>query len=185
MKQQIVLFSGPIAVGKSTLCKNLESSFGFRKISSGEYLRADASQKNLELSRKNLQCLGDQFDDQTDFAWIVKDVATPMLANNAGHELWFVDAVRKSKQIDHFRVAFSNVWHIHLTASEEVLLERYNDRYMDGEIKEGKTSYTEAVNHPNEQAARGLIKLADHVLDLSDTSPIVAAHFVANQIGRK
>ncbi len=185
MKQEIVLFSGPIAVGKSTLCKNLESNFDFRKISSGEYLRINASQKNLELSRENLQALGDQFDEETDFEWIVKDVSKPILEENADHGLWFVDAVRKRKQVEHFKAAFSHVCHVHLTAREDILLKRYNQRNTDGEIKEGITLYAEAVNHPNEQAARGLIRFADHVIDLSNTSPSAAAELVFNLIEGK
>jgi adenylate kinase family enzyme len=183
VKQVIVLFSGPIAVGKSTLCEILAISYGFRKISSGEYLRANALNRHLEPSRENLQFLGDQFDVATDFEWIVTDAAKPVLEQNSEHELWFIDSVRKPKQIEHFRAAFTNVVHFHLTATEEVLAERYNRRNIGNEAKEGGTSYVKALIHPNERAARGLGKIADQVLDLSNNSPTLAAQFVARHIG--
>ena len=52
--------------------------------------------------------------------------------------------------------------HVHLTAPEEVLRERYTRRSDPSD-----TPYEDAINHPNEVAARSLIDRADLVFDTS------------------
>jgi dephospho-CoA kinase len=50
--------SGKIGSGKSTLCELVARDLGFGHSSFGDYVRAIASEKNIEHTRKNLQDLG-------------------------------------------------------------------------------------------------------------------------------
>src|SRR5437879_5325999 len=116
--QILLLFSGPIAVGKSEIAKVLIGKHQFRSLGSGSYLREYASSKGLAASRAALQRLGDSFDEQTDYRWIVDDIAIPNITANPEQAFWLMDSVRKTRQVQHFKDAFgATVLHAHFIAS--------------------------------------------------------------------
>jgi len=175
----ILLLSGPIAVGKSTVASQLLESHHFCAISSSQYLKGEAAEKGLSLSRNTLQALGDQLDIDTGFAWLVDNVAIPQIGATDDSR-WFVDAVRKEQQVALFRATFERTCHVHFTAPESILRARFDERLArEGPNWEGPTSYEEAVAHPNEAAARALIEIADAVIDLVENSPAEAAKAAA------
>lgn len=173
---RIVLLSGPFKVGKTTLTGELIESFGFRKISSSGYLRQLVP--GIELmdeaaSRRPLQEKGDQLDIETDYNWVVDPVAVNAIANFSENENWLFDAVRKPRQVEHFRARFSNaVTHVHLTAPEATLKAR--SQLTDAE-------YSRDISHPNEIAARSLDKIADLVVDTSLCTPQQIARLIASR----
>lgn len=164
--------SGAVAAGKSSVAALLISDRGFRRVSSGDYLRSKAVERGLGSDRAALQALGDQLDLDTDFAWLIDDVAAPMMALDVA-ECWLVDAVRKRKQVQHFRRRFGGLVHIHLSAPEPVLQQRYVDRLIlsGATLEYAKTEYERLVLHPNEIEARSLLQIADIVLDTDEMSP--------------
>ena len=161
----LLLLSGPLAVGKTTVREMLERDYGFSNVRSSEYLRARAAERGLPPDRLTLQELGDGLDASTDYKWLLDDVARPLFTANPGAKYWLVDAVRKKLQVEHFRAAFGgSVIHAHLTAPEEVLRGRYEERLLaKGEGVEG--AYERAIDHDNERSARGLVEVADIVLN--------------------
>lgn len=164
---RLLLISGAIGAGKSTVARLLREDYNFQGISSGDYLRSQQAASNHRSSRRQLQDLGDQLDVETDFLWIIDKVAVPAMEIAPDTENWLFDAVRKPRQIEHFRTNFGSVVrHIHLTASESALRGRYECRNQLIDI-----SYDEAVRHPNEIAARALSLIADHTLDTQHASP--------------
>lgn len=162
----IILLSGPFKVGKSTLTTELEKSFSFRKVSSSGYLRAlipNIDQLNEAESRLQLQEKGDQLDIDSDYMWVIDPVTTSVIAQNPNNLNWLVDAVRKKRQVEHFRERFgSSLTHVHLTAPEAILRSRSS---LTDEV------YERAINHPNEVNARALGKFADQVFDTSKHTP--------------
>jgi adenylate kinase family enzyme len=64
---RLILLSGPIAVGKSALAKELIADHRFKRISSGAYLTEAAKINNLDQSRRGLQELGDSLDLESDY----------------------------------------------------------------------------------------------------------------------
>lgn len=175
MSTRIVLLSGPLAVGKTAVSNALSERFGFRKISSSNYLRRVATERGLPQTRQSLQGLGDALDEETAFTWLIDDVATPQVASETAQSDWFVDAVRKPEQVRCFRDKFDDILHVHLTAPEEVLKARFTDRSRDGDDAANAGSYEICVAHPNEQSARSLGPIADLIIDLSVTTPEEAA----------
>lgn len=164
---KLVLLSGPMAVGKSEAAASLISNHHFERISSSNYLRTILSSAGRQADRSALQDIGDQLDELTDYRWIVDDVALPLFAENATNpRCWLLDAVRKGRQVDHFRAAVPETFHVHLMASEETLRRRYEGRQRGGDL-----SYEEAISHPNEIAARRLVHTADLVLNVEGQSP--------------
>jgi hypothetical protein len=174
--QSIVLLSGPIAVGKTSVAKELVSVYGFRVLRTSPFLLKVAADRGLKGDRSGLQNLGDDLDRVTDFRWVIDDVAAPALVAEPYAEYWLLDSVRKKRQVDHFRARFgSAVLHVHLTAAEDVLEARYESRRAQGADVAPLPSYASAIAHPNEASARELVGVADVVVDLSKASSDRAA----------
>lgn len=175
MKPKILLLSGPLSVGKSSVARVLTDEFQFTMISSGDYLRGILAERGVPTTRQALQDLGDALDRETDFGWLIDPVARAEIAQAPDQISWYVDAVRKPKQVAHFRSAFQQVVHVHLTADEDVLAERFAARGRDGDFAHDIGSYERAIKSKNEQIARSLIHIADAEIDLGFKSPSEAA----------
>lgn len=183
MPKTLLILSGPIAVGKTTLRNWLVSNCGFCSLSSSTYLRAIATERGLLPSRTNLQILGDDLDDETDFRWVVDAVAVPAIRSKPSVSRWLFDSVRKRRQLEHFRAAFGeSVLHAHLTAPEPVLRARFEQRKDSDTRGVDAAGYESAISHPNELEARSLVLTADIVVDtdVADTRIMfeaVLAHY--------
>jgi hypothetical protein len=180
-RKLIILLSGPLAVGKTTLRDALINDHRFDYAKSGKYLMSRASQLGIPISRTSLQDLGDKLDLETDYQWLINDVVYPAMQGNKLCERWIVDAVRKERQIMHFRDSFkvtAEVLHLHLTAPEAVLQARYESRKSDS------VSYAVACSHENEKASRALIEIADVIRDTSVSSAKQIADEVLKSTGK-
>ena len=175
MVDTVLLLSGPLAVGKTSLRDLLLADHSFHHIRSSEYLRALATAQQLSTDRLGLQEIGDRLDRETDYKWLLTEVAEPLLSAQPDVERWLVDAVRKKRQVEHFRNRFgASIVHIHLDAAEEVLKQRYEFRARHlGNYVPG--AYELAIAHDNEQQSRALINVADIVIrtDISSPSSVV------------
>jgi len=164
--EKLLLLSGAICAGKSAVAKALGNLASFHKIGSSDYLRAYGRERFPAENRRELQELGDLLDHETDFQWLARDVAIPAIEASPEVPNWLLDAVRKPKQVEHFRKRFgSAIHHIHLVAPEDVLKARYAFRPDANE-----TPYERAIAHPNEHASRSLIGVANDVFDTSQIS---------------
>jgi adenylosuccinate synthase len=128
--------------------------------------------------------LGDELDKVTDYRWLICDVAQPAIKGTPAQTLWVVDAVRKRRQVEHFREAFGRaVYHVHFTAPEGVLRARYYGRQSEQGDQADLTSYDAAIDHDNERAARALIECADIVIDLVGRAPPEVAGMILRAAG--
>jgi adenylosuccinate synthase len=175
----VVILSGPVASGKSSVAASLVSTHGFRRIGSSDYLKRKAANGDKS-SRTELQELGDYLDLTSDFSWVVNDVVAPAIEREPSVRRWLFDSVRKHRQVEHFRGAFrSAVFHVHLQASEELLRERYEKRRI---AAGAPVTYDQAVAHPNEIAARLLFDVADLVIDVDRLSGEETAARISKQL---
>lgn len=182
----IVLFSGPIASGKTTLAEELIQRHHFRRLKSSDHLRSICQQQGVEVSRATLQDLGDRLDQETDYGWLVEDVVKPQIAARPQQARWLIDSVRKERQILHFRSAFGDdVFHVHVSAPEEVLRERFDLRMSGARHYEGATTYEDGIAHPNETSARALANVANLHIDLSQAAPAEAAARVVEHLAKR
>lgn len=160
----ILLLSGPVSVGKTTLRDLLLANHGFGAIRSSSYLRELAAKHAGGTDRLDLQELGDKLDVQTDYRWVVDDVAVPAIDASPATSRWLFDAVRKLHQVEHFRDKFGHsVFHLHLDAPEEVLRARY-ERRLAGQKEPIADAYDRAIAHDNERNSRALVNVADAVV---------------------
>ncbi|WEX14251.1 AAA family ATPase [Pseudomonas sp. G11] len=159
--KRLLLLSGPMASGKTSVSASLQERHGFVPISSGSFLRVQLASRNEPLDRHSLQELGDSLDRATDFSWLIESVASPAIEARPNVDNWLLDAVRKPRQVELFKLRFGDVVrHVHIVAPESVLEQRYAARgasLLD--------EYQVSVQHPNEQSARSLAGFADKVLD--------------------
>lgn len=150
-----------MASGKTSVSTALQSDFGYVPISSGAFLRAQSAAKGKPADRHSLQELGDALDLATDFSWLIDSVALPAINSRPDVQNWLLDAVRKPRQVELFRICFGGaVRHIHIVAPDAVLQQRYTSR-TETLVEE----YQACVLHPNEQITRSLAAYADSVFD--------------------
>jgi hypothetical protein len=174
--KRLLLLSGPIAVGKSAVASALVEQHFFERIRSGQYLKNLAAERGYGSSRSDLQSLGDALDAATDYRWIIDDVAKTIIEGAPEQDDWLFDSVRKVNQVGHFKRAFERQpLHVHFTAPDFILRERYEYRLGQGDEYLGNTPYDAAKLHPNEVEAEKLIEIADIIFDLSQTPPEKAA----------
>lgn len=182
----ILLLSGPIAVGKTSVAELLVVQHGFERIRSGIFLQSKAQELGLPQDRTILQELGDKLDNQTDYKWIVDEIAIPAVQNKPTQRRWLIDSVRKTRQVENFRSAFSgSVVHIHLVADESTLKQRYITRVAAGEDYLGNIPYEKAIEHPNEIASREMQNFADLVVNIESKSLQKVVDEMAILFGKK
>lgn len=158
----LLLLSGAVGAGKTSVANALLDTHEFRRISTSRHLAGIATAQGLPLERAVLQQLGDTLDIQTDYLWPIS-VAVEQMQELDGSDvmLWLLDAVRKPQQVAHFRDAFAHVLHVHVTASEEILRARYLLRQSIFDSRDAGKGYEALVRHPNEVASRALQTIAD------------------------
>jgi adenylate kinase family enzyme len=159
----VVALSGPVGAGKTTLASGLERAVDGIVVSTRELLRQQAPTEN----RAGLQQLGEELDALRGGEW----VAQPVLARRRelpATQLIIVDAVRTGDQVTALRVE-AQVCHIHLTAPEPLLRERYEARYREAPDFE-LPSFSALRANSTEAASDALAGLADLVLDTGQLS---------------
>lgn len=167
MVKLVLVLTGPIASGKTTLSNELVRSFGFHVFKTNKHLR-HLAEGELEDTRGALQKFGETLDRQTQGAW-VRDGLVRFVENLPANAMIVVDSVRIAEQIEAIRAAFG-LWvlHIHLTAPLEVLESRFKRRKKK-RFKEG-SSYEEVKRDPTETKVEELARVADIVIDTKRSS---------------
>ena len=156
--RRVVLLSGPIASGKTTLGRLLADHFSFCFVSTRELLGKGVG------DRRSLQAAGAFWDDSTGGRW-VSDALVSLHERCPSGVSFVVDSVRTMDQIRWVRRSFGDsVVHVHLTAAECVLSARYTFR------SEGYR-YTDVTGDPVERGVSVLEKSAELVLDTGRSTP--------------
>ncbi|MGA3208404.1 MAG: adenylosuccinate synthetase [Syntrophales bacterium] len=163
MVKQIILLSGNVSSGKSTLAELLRGNFNAKIFKTRDYLKS--RREKIESARLAMQEFGEVLDRRTKGAW-VRDGLTRFISKNGLQEdnMVIVDAVRIAEQILRIRELFkSKVIHIHLDTPIEELRERYSRR-VDKGIRE-LPSYDKVLENKTESGVSDLANIADAVID--------------------
>jgi adenylosuccinate synthase len=166
----IVLISGKIASGKTTLAHKLEERFCFKILKTRDAIinQAKKKLKGENPDRTFLQKFGTALDHKDDGKWVLDYFQNDFGFTFENEVFFVVDAIRILKQIEHFRKAYSfSVCHIHLTASEEVLKQRFLSREEVRDLSPDRAlaKYEEAKSDPTEQQVHSLSDDADLSID--------------------
>jgi adenylosuccinate synthase len=167
---RIVLLSGSVSSGKTTLSGELGRQFGLELLKTKDVLKNLARKKlgkELEAERKAMQLFGEKLDRETSGKWVCD--ALVKLLRKSNKDI-VVDAVRIRPQINAIRRAYGfSVVHIHLKAPETVLAARYRKRRGAG-FREMK-SYAAVERDPTEARVSELEAAADIVIDTAQCTP--------------
>lgn len=160
MAGKIVLLSGPIGAGKSTLAQSLANRLDADVFKTNELIRS--LKPKIGAERSAMQKAGEQLDQTTKGEWVAHALSRQMDRINSGR-LIVVDALRIIPQIDWVRRAFgSRVYHVHLTATIEELSRRYRKR--PAKMRE-LSSYEQVRRSRTERRIDELASVADIVVD--------------------
>ena len=183
MRQPIVVvLSGPMGAGKSTLAEGLQRRHGARIISSRQLLQARVGSEGL--GRLELQRRGEALDEQTQGRWLAEDIRELLRRPEDRPELLVVDAIRIEAQVLALHpVLGSRVVHVHLSASDETLAERYAWRRSRSATDTEGASFEQARAHPTESRVGKLARHADLVLDTRRLPAEAVLVRVASQLG--
>jgi adenylosuccinate synthase len=160
MISRVIVLSGRISSGKSTLAKGLAEQYDCERVRTQELIAQTLPETPNE--RRALQRAGDLLDRRSKGAWVA--VALSKLAQTypAGATV-VVDAVRIRQQIDAIRQAFgSRVVHVHLRADTSVLAARYAKRPKS--MREVQR-YEQLSENTTERRVDLLRDIADVVID--------------------
>jgi adenylosuccinate synthase len=174
---RIIVLSGPISSGKTTLGDTLVARYGFVRFKTQELIR-----KILEpdLDRGALQRAGDALDRKTGGRWVADALARAIL-DLPDDAAVIVDSVRIEAQVRAIREAFGGlVTHVHLTAPLAELSRRYAERHTA--VREFK-SYEQVRANPTERKVEKLQTIADIVVDTRRSEPADVVTRVAAQLG--
>lgn len=181
MQVRILLISGAVATGKSTLAQGLNDRFG-AEILKTKKLILDRF-PNARSDRRELQRLGDELDARTHHQWVRDDLHRYIKERVPVGRILAVDAVRKTQQVDKIRQAYGpRVFHIHLKASQEELAKRYVHRR--GSLERELRSYSSVRSgSETERRINDLEEIADAVIstDRSDKADVLVR--VASRLG--
>jgi adenylosuccinate synthase len=106
---RIVVLSGPVGAGKSTLGTALASRYGAAHLRTLDLLRDHARLHGdaLPPDRRALQDYGDLLDRDTGGAWVARAVSAIIAERTDPPQLVIVDAVRRLSQIEALRATFT------------------------------------------------------------------------------
>jgi adenylosuccinate synthase len=179
---KIILLSGGISSGKTTLSSELHRQFDLEVLKTKEVIRTLARKKlgrELEADRRAMQLFGERLDHQTGGKWVY-EALKKVVRRSSGPVV--VDAVRIKEQIRVIRQAYGfDVIHIHLNAPERVLADRYKRRTDTG-FRELKT-YIAVGSNRTEAGVRELEASADVVIDTDRCTPSDVLARAATHLG--
>lgn len=160
--KRVILISGHISTGKSTLAIGLAKRCDMEVFKTNEILKAHVDPQ-LANDRKALQREGERLDMRTRGRWVTDELMI-WLRRATRKPMIIVDSGRTVEQIAGIRNVFGPiVTHIHLTAPIPELTKRYRERHKQGH--EATDDYSQAQADKTEQAVDSLRDTADVVID--------------------
>lgn len=178
---QIVLLSGRIRAGKSTLAATLRDRYGVHVLKSRAII-AKALPASYE-RRHDLQRAGEDLDKSHGGTWLATGLYEDIETSGAGEDaIWVLDSVRTEDQVDSIRRAYQRaVVHVHLSVSEGTANARMLES-GDRSFKEA-ASYEEARQSKTEAEVERLREVADIAIDTERDRPEDVVVRVAGHLG--
>ena len=181
MDRRIILLSGPVASGKTTLARNLANQFGMKVLRTRGWLISELENRGRG-GRADLQREGERLDQETNGTWVLQGLDRDLRARGTS-ECVVVGSVRIEKQIDAIRDAYgAAVTHIHMTAPVPALSERYDKRQQESADPDPMT-YEDVRRNNTEYSVDELQDAADVVVDSDKCTQEDVLVRVASRLG--
>lgn len=160
----IVLLAGPIAVGKSTVARELAARSGGRIVSARELL---LSMTEATEDRASLQEAGARLDLRTNGRWLLE--ALIQQTDPTPQTLTVLDSARTVRQTEPVLTELTRSRLVYLEADDESRRARFASSAQQDMIKR-RTNFDASNAHKTERDIRKLKRLAHHVIDTSRLS---------------
>jgi adenylosuccinate synthase len=159
--KRLIVISGQVSSGKSTLAEGLVRNFGFDIQRTKDWLKR-RNRTGREPGRRDLQRIGDGLDVRTHGRWVVDELTKQLPLLKTGTVV--VDSARTKDQIEELREAFGPiVTHIHLTATQAGLRRRFAERKK--QKRQELATYEAVRRNKTEQHVDSLKAIADIVIN--------------------
>jgi len=178
--KRLILISGPVSSGKTTLARALADRFGAKQIRTRMLIVAATKSTD---DRADLQAAGEKLDSQDGGKWLASAIAREVEGFEDDDEV-VIDSVRIAGQVDAIRSEFgARVFHVHITGREEDLAARYEERKRKGNAKRELPSYAQVRQNSTELKVDELAKIADVVVDTDRCTEADVLVRVASHLG--
>ena len=167
MPYTILLLSGPICAGKSSIAKKLSDKYNAHIFKTNRLLESYLHKKNKSITRSILQKEGESLDEKTNGKWVSDALFEKLNVEEITEGIIIVDSIRIIGQAHEIRKAFggtrseTTVYHLHLTSENRSVLERrYKRRSAKSKISELK-NYADLSESKTEKEIDYLSNYAD------------------------
>ncbi|MGB3870863.1 MAG: adenylosuccinate synthetase [Flavobacteriales bacterium] len=170
----IVVLSGQIASGKTTVCDGLKEEHDFLVIRTRDVLEELAKEHEPKEEKREergfLQMFGRNLDETTDGKWVLQ--RTQHLINK--HDRIIIDSARIQLQLNAFREAYGQaVVHIHMHAPDAWRKSKFIERGLKGDfksVKEAGAKFNKYAADPTEKGVADFKEKADLVIYSADSA---------------
>ena len=174
----VIVLSGHVGAGKTTLAERLGQRLGFQRFTTRSailQLVPDTPQTRLDL-----QAAGEILDRESSGAWVAAALLSELQRSPSPKRI-AVDSIRTEKQMLHIRQQISGrILHVHLTAPFAVLAARYA---AIASLPTEGVDYSTVLQNETERQVDDLQQIADIVVN-SDTPTVnETVTRVANAVG--
>jgi len=163
LPKRIIVLSGRVSAGKSTLADGLSKQFQAHVLKTKDVIEGTAK-GGIASERGAMQDYGELLDRKTGGDWVAKALTREMESLSADAVV-VVDAVRIVRQVRAIRRAYgSRVVHIHLNAALPILEDRYRRKQRQKDFQEFE-SYSDVLSNKTERGVDRLAQTADVLID--------------------
>ncbi|WP_323794691.1 AAA family ATPase [Nisaea sp.] len=180
----IVVFSGGIASGKTTVSKELVNNFLYKRISTGTYLSKKSADNGRDVDRETLQNIGEELDIESGGSWVV-DLAKEEIHQDRDRKVWVFDSIRRDFQLKKFLDEFqSSIFHVHIEAPRGISESRFYIRAPE-DGRDVNVNFDVIKSNETEIHAGNLGPSADLVLNTAKFSPSECAKIINDNVEKK
>lgn len=188
-KPMLIILSGSLCTGKSTLSNNLAEHNDFVIFKSREVLKKIAPTEFISKHstvREGLINYALDLDRLTNGSWIADNLPYEIIETGKV----ILDCIRLISQLEALLNKFNttaNIYHIHLKSSDNILSQRFSvrDENKRKNIVNSENDFSEAREHIIEQQSAELESYADLVINTDYITKIQVYETVITKIGIK
>lgn len=156
----IIGISGKIGSGKSTIAKDIQTKYGFRRLSTSDLLKSILESKDIEPTREKLQDIGDIMIKTVGGSGFMALMLVYLPAEN-----YLIDSIRHREALQYmknkFRGDFVNIF---VDAPENIRYSRTEEQYESFE-------YFKKIDSANSEIEIESLKTNSDFVVSNDTSP--------------